>query len=260
MQYLRSGLCVCRPPSRPPTPGPLMCLPMPLCATPAEVPSKILRLRRAWQCAMVVVVDVSWRRAADVTTHLHQQLFPSPAAPEDRCLSAPMRNGTLSEGGLATACVTVTRGLLGVSLPAAPLPRCYSPAHIRPPACLSMSLCASPLRSLRILRLRRANGTWWPMWCQWMWACCHAAAVTPLAAPYDPATLPTPTRVVPSGGPCTSLSTCVCLRALWIAVILIGHGHHQTSQEPALCLGPHVPIARASRLTDPLTAPATAAI
>ena len=141
---------MCRPPSRPPTPGPLMCLPMPLCATPAEVPSKILRLRRAWQCAMVVVVDVSWRRAADVTTHLHQQLFPSPAAPEDRCLSAPMRNGTLSEGGLATACVTVTRGLLGVSLPAAPLPRCYSPAHIRPPACLSMSLCASPLRSLRM--------------------------------------------------------------------------------------------------------------
>ena len=168
---------MCRPPSRPPTPGPLMCLPMPLCATPAEVPSKILRLRRAWQCAMVVVVDVSWRRAADVTTHLHQQLFPSPAAPEDRCLSAPMRNGTLSEGGLATACVTVTRGLLGVSLPAAPLPRCYSPAHIRPPACLSMSLCASPLRSLRILRLRRANGTWWPMWCHGASGCGLAATL-----------------------------------------------------------------------------------
>ena len=175
-----------------------------------------------------------------------------------------MRNGTLSEGGLATACVTVTRGLLGVSLPAAPLPRCYSPAHIRPPACLSMSLCASPLRSLRMTPpaagQQNVVADVVPVDVGLLPRCgCHTTGCSIRSRHTAHAH-----ARGPFWGPVHQpLHLRLSAGAVDIAVILIGHGHPllaKPPQEPAVCLGPHMPTARAGRLTDSPTAPATAAI
>ena len=280
IQYLRSVRACARPPSRPPTPGLLRA---------DHVPPYASLRNSCWRSpqifsacggpgsAMVVVVDVSLGPCCGCHN------TPPPAAPRPplrlRIAACPRRCGTACcrWGGLAAACATVTRALLGLLLLAAPPPCCYSPAHIRRPACLSTSLCASPLRSLRMFSACGGpSETWLPMWC----GGCGLAATPRLSRHWQlhaiPHTAHSPPRADPSGGlhPPLLLSTRVCQLSgalwLWIAVILIGNWQCRLRrgwQRPRLgswqlflcrtsrlcrqlCFGPHRPLARARRLID----------
>ena len=122
-----------------------------------------------------------------MSQHTTASSSPSPAAPEDRCLSAPMRNGMLSLGGArsrlrhchsSSARPFVAGRASALLLLARPHPASCVPLYV--------SLRISSEVPQNVLCLRRAQRDVVADVVRWMRACCHAAAVTPLAAPCDP--------------------------------------------------------------------------